>query len=295
MKKRICQFTLLTAIILSSLANGQEKGSSNKLTTCENLLRTKQVDAALQCYLQAVETDISNPKLNLRVCQILEAQGKVDQMEPYFSRLDKNNSDAAAFIDMLSLNYGNLNINCSGTGGCPFFFLGKARMTFTPPEDLEAAKAKRLSIINQDIKDGKLWFQKDKENGASTIIAYFPVVTSAPLPFTADIAGNSRNFDFNFISRASLDLTPADFDSIYCGIPDTMAELQVEVDDPDYVAHFNSIPSSSQLFIEDGRYYATRGGISSLEFQRKGRPTINKKYLLVTSIVITSAMILLQR
>ncbi len=284
----------LAAAVLPGQAHGQGKAET-KTTVCDNLLRTGQMDAAQQCYLQALESDPSNATINLRVCQILEAQGRVDKMEPYLSRVDKSSPEGADFLQMLELSYGTLNIGCRGNTGCPFFFLGRAAIAFTPPEDLEPSKAARLEVINRGLKDGRLWFQKENSEKASAAIAYFPVVTGAPLPYEARVSERTESFDFNFVARADLELTPADFDSLFCGVPDTMVELRVEIDDPEFEATFRPVAGSAQLLSGEGRFYASRGGTSMLEYERKGRPGINKKYLVVTSAVLTTAMLLLQR
>jgi hypothetical protein len=216
-------------------------------------------------------------------------------MEPYFSRIDKTSAEGNDFAQMLDLNYGTLKIDCEGNTGCPFFFVGRAKVTFTPPEDLEPSKAARLQIINQSFASTRLWFQKESPGKASTSIAFFPVVTGAPLPYEAQISSRTAEFDFNFVARAALQLTPSDFDSVFCGVPDTMAELRVEIDDPEFEAMFRPVAGSAQLLSEEGRFYAPRGATSMLEYERKGRPSINKKYIVVTSVVLTTAMIFLQR
>ena len=249
----------------------------------------------MKCYLQFLETDAANPVVNLRVCQILEAQGLVDKMEPYFSRVDRSSTEGADFIQTLGLNYGTLKIICEGSTGCPFFFTGRANISFSPPEELEPSKAARLKNINLSLDHNRLWFQKAKSGESSMSIAYFPVVTGAPLPYEAKISSRTAEFDFNFVSRSDLLLTPADLDSVFCGIPDTMAELRVEIDDPDFEATFRPVAGSAQLLSNDGRFYAPRGATSALEFGRKGRTVINKKYIVVTSVVLTTAMLFLQR
>jgi hypothetical protein len=293
MKTKILILAFIACCSVQAFA--QTKTSEPKTTVCDNLLRTNQLEAALQCYIQALQDYESSPQINLRVCQILEALGRADQMEPYFSRLDKNSPDAIAFVDMITQNYGPLTITCLGDIGCPFFFTGKTDISFTPPEDIEQPKAKRLAYINEGLKGGKLSFLKQSPDEASTIIPYFPVVTGAPLPYVANIAGKESEVDFNFASRSGLQIIPRDLGNILCGVPDTMAELQVEIDDPEFQASLKPIPSTSQIITEGGRYYAKLGETAAVEFQRKGRPSINKKYVVATSLVLTSIMVLLQR
>ena len=294
MNAKIC-ILAFAIFIFAGQALAQEKGSDVKTSICDNLLRTGQYGAALQCYLQALEGNETNALLNLRICQILEAQGKADQMEPYFAKLDKSNPDAAAFIQMLSQNYAPLDIVCKGEISCPFYFVGRTSITFTAPEEFESPKAKRLAFINDGLKDGKLWFQRNDRGEASSRISYFPIVTGAPLPYSSEIAGKTGEFDFNFISRANVEIVSTDLANILCGVPDTMVELQVEIDDPDYEASFKPMPNSAQMLIQSGRYYTSQGRMSALEYQKKGRSAINKKYLIITSVVLTSIMVFLQR
>jgi tetratricopeptide (TPR) repeat protein len=283
----------LSVLFLFNSALGQERGSPSKITVCENLLRTGQMDAALVCYRQALETDPDDPGLNLKVCQILEATGRVDQIGPYLNRIDESSKETGDFTDMLSANYGTLTIVCEGSVECPRYFKAKTNLKFTPPEELEPAKSIRLASLNGAFGDrGTLWFRRETENRSVARIDYFPIIVGAPLPYDVEILRSNYQFNFNFVELANLAITTKDLYDIQCAIPDTMAQVQIEIDDSDYEA---ALAFESHAIAEQGRYFVARGDASTLTFQKRGRPTINKKYLMITSVVLTTAVLLFQR
>jgi hypothetical protein len=276
----------------------QDKDRKSRITVCDNLFRTGQLEAALNCYRQSLETDPHNPSANLRVCQVLEATGKVDQMEPFISRLDRSSNEVRSFLEMLSSDYGALEICCEGPVACRHVFRGKAKMQFVPPEELEPGKAKRLSAINNRFKNaGDLWFQKKGPDSSLGKIYFFPIIVGAPMPYMVQIGGQSYTFNFNFLQREAFLMKSGDLDTVTCVIPDSMAEVQVEIDDPDFLAGLSltSATDSSRLEIDNGRYYISRGQTPALQFEKKGKPIMNKKYLIISSLVLASALILFQR
>lgn len=295
MHRKNIQLAVAVVVLISGLAKAQVNSEPTKTPICDNLLRTGQMNAALQCYLKSLDDDPANPQANLHVCQILEAQGRVDQLEPYLSRIDRASKEAGAFLEMLAANYKTLKISCDGNSGCSRYFKGCMSLSFIPPEDLEPAKASRLAAIEKSLRDGQLWFYPSEGGGSVSAIELFPVVTGVPLPYTAKSASGEHEFAFNFIECSPLDLTTADFDSVRCGVPDTLVQLQVEIDDPGYEAFLRNTNGSNLPSDKDGKYYFSRGDNSELIFQRKGRPVINKKYLLITSLVLTSTLIFFQR
>jgi hypothetical protein len=295
MHRKNIQLVVAIVVLFSGFSNAQNNGEPTKTPICDNLLRTGQMDAAMQCYLKSLDDDPANPQANLHVCQILEGQGRVDRLEPYLSRIDSSSKDAGAFLEMLAANYKTLKVSCDGNSGCSRYFKGCMSLSFVPPEDLEPAKAARLAAIEKSLRDGQLWFYPSEGGGSVSAIEDFPVITGVPLPYSAQSKAGVHEFAFNFIECSSLDLTTADFDSVRCGVPDTMVQLQVEIDDPGYEAFLRSATGSNLPSDKDGRYYFSRGDNSELIFQRKGRPVINKKYLLITSLVLTSTLILFQR
>ncbi|HBC46660.1 MAG TPA: hypothetical protein DEO84_08425 [candidate division Zixibacteria bacterium] len=266
-----------------------------RATICDDLLRTNQMDAALECYLKALDNNPTDPAINLHICQILESKGQVDQLEPYLSKLNRNSKDASAFIEMLGVNYKTLQISCDGNSGCRRYFRAGIGITFIPPEDLEAAKASRLAAIQKQLGEGNLWFYPSQGGKSVSSIENFPVITGVPLPYSAQVKSGEREFTFNFIECSGLNLSITDLDSIRCGVPDTLAQLQIEIDDPDYEVFLRNTTGDKLVNIDDDKYYLSRGENSEIMFQRKGIPLLNRKYLLITSLVLTSALILFQR
>jgi hypothetical protein len=274
----------------------QDKENLARTTVCENLARSGQLDAALNCFMQVLESGPDDRLLNLRVAQLLEATGQVDLIGPYLAKVDSSATEVRGFLEMLSNNYGTLKIFCEGSTSCPRYYKAGVKIRFSPPEELEQAKATRLAAINNMLRSGgQLWFFQENDKKASAAIEYFPVVVGVPMPYSAETGAGTVDFNFHFVQRSELTIKSGDLDSIQCAVPDTLVELQVEIDDPEYDALIRSDRGESELLLEKGRYYLSRGDLSSLHFHRKGRPTISRKYLLITSLVLTSAVILMQR
>ena len=265
---------------------------------CNDLLQTGQLETAFDCYHQEYNKYPNNPLINLRLCQILETTGRVNEIEPYISKLDSSSTEARKFMEYLSTNYQTLKIELDSKVDCPLYFAGRAKIEFVPPSELDKARADHLSSINRMFKPyGDLYFRKIDQNTSITEIPYFPIITDAPLPYTAMFSENSYNFNFNFLGREALYIDNEAFDSVYCIVPDSLVEIQLEIDDPDYEVSFKNLVSmdTSLLKLDQNIYFIQQGEMPEFYFQKKGRPTLGKKYFVITSVILTAAMLLLQR
>ena len=141
----------------------------------------------------------------------------------------------------------------------------------------------------------ELSFHKTGANAYQADIPFFPVLTGAPIPYNVTISNQTYSLDFNFLQRGTLDLSANKLDSVACKIPDGIVEVQLETDDPDFDAILAESSAREGFEIEQGRYYLSEGQSPRLEFQKKDKPQLGKNYFVVTSIILTSALILLQR
>jgi hypothetical protein len=108
---------------------------------------------------------------------------------------------------------------------------------------------------------------------------------------------HSHNFNFNFLTKENLHIKCEVLDSIYCTVPDSLVEVQLEIDDPDFEVAFKDLvlADTASLRFDQNRYYIQQGETPVLYFQKKGRPSMGKKYFVITSAILTAAMLLLQR
>jgi len=289
---------LITIIAFFPIIGLAQKNQVSKSTSiCDELYRTGQYETALNCYQTALAKDTNNPAINLRLCMVLEALGEVDRIQPHLQKIDSTNAEARDFLQMLNTEYGTLNVRCSGQAKCPVYFVARPSLSFTAPTELESGRAKRLVVINDMYsKRSDIWFSKISQDEFISSIGYFPILTGAPLPYTADIAGNKLEFNFNFIERGEFALSFRDLDSVYCGVPDSVAELRMAVDDPDFEAIVsNSMAGAAKIEPLEGRYYFNQGDKPTLAIQKKDRTVSGRNYFIVSSLVLTTAFILLQR
>jgi tetratricopeptide (TPR) repeat protein len=293
--RRLILITIFASFPILGLA--QKNQVSKATSICDELYRTGQYETALNCYQTALAKDTDNPAINLRLCKVLEALGQVDKIQPYLQKIDSTAAEAGDFLQMLGTEYGTLNIRCSGRAKCPVYFVARPSLSFTAPTELESGRAKRLMLINDKYsKRTDIWFGKSGQDEFVSSIGYFPIVTGAPLAYTADIAGNRLEFNFNFIERGEFALSYRDLDSVYCGIPDSVAELRMAVDDPDFEAIVsNSMAGAAKIEPLDGRYYFNQGDKPDLAIQKKDHVISGHNYFVISSLVLTTAFILLQR
>jgi hypothetical protein len=289
---------LIAVIAIFPIIGLAQKNQTSKGTSiCDELYRTAQYETALNCYQTALAKDRENPAINLRMCMVLEALGEVDKIQPYLQKVDSTNAEAGNFLQMLNAEYGTLNVRCSGQAKCPVYFVARPSLNFTAPTELESGRAKRLLSINDMYsKRSDIWFRKIGQDEFISSIGYFPIVAGAPLPYTADIAGSRLEFNFNFIERGEFVLSFRDLDSVYCGVPDSVVELHAAVDDPDFEAIVsNSMDGAAKIEPLEGRYYFNQGDKPALAIQKKDRALSGRNYFIISSLVLTSAFILLQR
>ena len=287
---------VIFACLIGAAGQAQSPDLAGKRSVCDNLMATGQLETALKCYLEIEAAKPGDPEVNLRICKILEATGKVDQIGPYIAKIDSSSAEAAAFLELLSSSYGDLIINCDGAKSCFRYFSAYPKIEFEPPAPLEGGAAARLDRLNADYANRReIPFQKAADNTYQAELPYFPVLTGAPLPYNVTISAQTHSLDFNFLQRGALDLAAADLDSIVCKIPNGMVELLLETDDPDFDAILTESSGKEGLDFERGRYYLSGAQAPRLDFKKKDRPQIGKNYFIVTSIIITSALILLQR
>lgn len=296
--KFACRLLVAAIIINSPMVGLAQKSPVVKGTPiCDELYRTGQYETALNCYQKALNEDGNNPQINLRLCKVLEALGEVDKIQQYLQKVDSTPAEAGEFLQMLGAEYGTLNIRCSGQAKCPIYFVARPSLNFIAPTELESGRSRRLMIINEMYsKRADIWFRKVNQDEYAGSIGYFPILSGAPLPYTAEIAGNRLEFNFNFIERGDFTLSYHDLDSVYCGVPDSVAELRVAVDDPD----FNAIISNTETGgagaeLLDGSYYFSYGDKPTITLQKKDRSLGGRKYFIVSALVLTSAFLLLQR
>lgn len=284
------------SFLLGATGYAQAPDISSKRSVCDNLMATGQLETALKCYLEIEAAKPGDPEANLRISKILEATGKVDQIGPYISRIDSSSAEAAAFLELLKNNYGTLLINCDGAKSCFRYFSAYPKIEFAPPAPLQGGAAIRLAALNAAYASRReLSFHKTGANAYQADIPFFPVLTGAPIPYNVTISNQTYSLDFNFLQRGTLDLSANKLDSVACKIPDGIVEVQLETDDPDFDAILAESSAREGFEIEQGRYYLSEGQSPRLEFQKKDKPQLGKNYFVVTSIILTSALILLQR
>jgi tetratricopeptide (TPR) repeat protein len=293
-----CRLICAAIIICFPILGVAQKSPVSKGTpVCDELYRTGQYETALNCYQKALAEGADNPALYLRLCKVYEALGEVDKIQQYLPKVDSTSTEARDFLEMLKSEYGTLNIRCSGQAKCPIYFVSRPSLNFIAPTELESGRAKRLLAINELYsKRSNIWFRKINPDEYIANIGYFPIVSGAPLPYKAEIADNQFEFNFNFIERGELCLSYRDLDSVYCGVPDSIVEVRISIDDPDFEAVIsNGISGDDRTELLDGRYYFKQGDKPTLAIQKKDRVLSGRKYFIVSSLVLTSAFILLQR
>lgn len=292
---RLISAAIIVFIPIVGLA--QKSPAPKGTPICDELYRTGQYETALNCYQTALDKDTDNPTLNLRLCKVLESLGEVDKIQLYIQKIDSTSAEAQDFLRILETEYGTLNIRCFGKAKCPIYFVARPSLNFIAPTELEAGRGKRLSVINEMFsRRSDIWFKKNNPDDYIASIGFFPIVSGAPLPYTADISGKRLEFNFNFIERGDFNLSYSDLDSVYCDVPDSVAELRIAVDDPEFEAVLsNTRAGTDKAEPLDDRYYFNHGDKPTLTIQKKDRALGGRKYFIVSSLVLTSAFILLQR
>lgn len=290
---------VVLAIILFSISHGFARGipASKSSPICDELYRTGQYETSLNCYQNALAKDPSNSALNLKMCLVLEALGKIEQIQPYLGKIDSSSEESKSFLEMINAEYGTLTLRCTGQSKCPIYFVARPALNFIAPSELELGRARRLSIINNKYSNrSNIWFRKTGKDKFIASIDHFPVVLSAPLPYSVDISGNKLEFNYNFLERGELVLSTSDIDSIACSVPDSVAELQMVVDDPDYEAVISKTAvGATPIEPMEGKYYFNNGDMPALAIQKADRTISGHKYFIISSLILTSAFILLQR
>ncbi|MCD6161521.1 MAG: hypothetical protein J7K40_03790 [candidate division Zixibacteria bacterium] len=290
--RRLQLLLLLLVLCLCIEAVGQGKKS-----ICDDLFQTGQLETALECYQGIYELNSDDPLVNLRLCKIIEAIGDVENIGPYIGKIDSSSTEALSFLEYLNSNYQTLKVELTGEIKCPLYFAGKTLAEFTPPSDLSQAKAARLATINSVYNPGILMFHKTDPTTGISEIRYFPVVTDVPLPYNVKLSDSSYNLNFNFLNKEPLQIDCSDLDSMYCRVPESIAEVQVEIDDTDFDVSLRKavLADSAGFNFVNTRYYINQGVKPVLHYQKKGIQQKGKKYFVMTSAILTVAMLLFQR
>lgn len=289
------KFHLLPLLIILCLC--VETSGQDKKSICNDLFLTGQLETALNCYKDIYKLNPDDPFINLRLCQILEANGEVENIDAYIGKIDSLSKDALSFLEYLDANYQTLNVELTGDIGCPLYFVGVTLAEFTPPSELSQSKAARLSRLNSDYNPGKLMFFKTDPTTGVSAIRYFPIVTDVPLPYSIKLSGSSYNLNFNFLNKETFQIDCNDLDSIYCRVPENITEVQVEIDDTDYEVSLRKAAQTDTTGLQfvETRYYINQGIMPVLHYQKKGIHQKGKKYFVMTSAILTVAMLLFQR
>ncbi len=292
------QFICVTIIsCVFGIAVADKKPVSKSTAICDELYRTGQYETALNCYQKALADGAGNPTIYLKLCMVLEALGQIEKIQQYLSKIDTTSAEARGFLEMLKTEYGTLNIRCQGQAQCPVYFVARPSLNFIAPAELESGRAKRLSIINEKYsKRSEIWFRKTNQEEYMAAIDYFPVISGVPLPFIAQIGDSLFEFNFNFMERSDFIISYGSLDSVYCGIPDSIAEVRISIDDPDFEAMIsNSEAENGHAVFLDGRYYFRQGDRPVIKIQKNDRSLGNRKYFIFSSLALTTAFILLLR